>query len=50
MSRVKETRFVVQHKSLECKCRLNENVCDLKQKWYHCKCRYECKKSIGFSS
>ena len=25
MARVNETRFLVQHESCECKCRLNEN-------------------------
>ena len=32
MSRVNETRFLVQHKSYECKCRLNESACNSKQK------------------
>ena len=38
MSRVNETRFLVQHESCECKYRLNGNVCILKQKWNHDKC------------
>ena len=29
---VNETRFLVQHKSRECKCGLNESVCNPKQK------------------
>ena len=28
MSRVNKTRFLGQHKSCECKCRLNENICN----------------------
>ena len=27
--------FLVQHESCECKCRLNENVCNSKEKWNH---------------
>ena len=33
MSRVTETIFLVQHELCEDKCRLNENVCNLKQKY-----------------
>ena len=32
MSKVNETRFSVQHESRDCKCRLNGNVCNSKQK------------------
>ena len=32
VSGVKETRFIVQHESCECKCELNESVLNLKQK------------------
>ena len=28
MSRLNETRFLVQHESCDCKCRLNESVCN----------------------
>ena len=35
MSGVNETRFLVQHKSWECKCGLNESVCSSKKKWNH---------------
>ena len=35
MSRVNRTRFLIQHKSRECKCGLNKNVCNSKQKWDH---------------
>ena len=33
LSRVNETRFLVQHQSCECKCRFNGIVCNSKQKW-----------------
>ena len=33
MSRMNETRFLVQHELCESKCRLNESVCNSKQKW-----------------
>ena len=33
MSGVNETRFLVQHESCECKCGLNESVCNSKQNW-----------------
>ena len=32
MSRVNKARFLAQHESCECKCRLNENVYNSKQK------------------
>ena len=32
MLEVNETRFLVQHESRECKCILNGNLCNLKQK------------------
>ena len=32
MSKVNETRFLVQHESCECKYRLNESVCNWKEK------------------
>ena len=40
--RVKETSFLIQYESCECKCRLNENVCNSKQKWNYdeCRCKY----------
>ena len=50
MSRVNETRFLVQHESCECKYRLNGNVCILKQKWNHDKCRCEYKELADWSS
>ena len=33
MSRINETRFLVQHELCESECRLNESVCNSKQKW-----------------
>ena len=33
-----ETKFLVQHESCECKCGLNESVCNSKQKWNHNEC------------
>ena len=39
-----ETRFLVQHELCKCKCRLNENECNSKQKWNHDDCRCECRE------
>ena len=47
MSAVNETRILVQHESCECKCRLNESVCDFKQKWNQDECWCECKEVDG---
>ena len=47
MSGIIETRFLVQNESSECKCRLNESLCNSKQKWNHNECRCECKKLGG---
>ena len=44
MSGVNETRFLVQHESCNCKCELNESVCNSKQKWNHNKRWCECKE------
>ena len=35
MLEVNKIRFLVQHESYGCKCRLNESVCNPKQKWNH---------------
>ena len=35
MSKVNQTRFLVQYELWEYKFRLNESVCNAKQKWYH---------------
>ena len=43
MSGVNKTRFLVHHGSCKCKCRLNESVCNSKQKWNNdeCWCEYK---------
>ena len=33
ISGINEARFLVQHVSCECKCELNEKLCNSKQKW-----------------
>ena len=35
MSGLNETKHLVQHESYGCKCRLNESVCNSKQKWIY---------------
>ena len=47
MSKVNVTRFLVQHESRKCKCRLNGNVCNSKS---INKCRCESKQLIDWSS
>ena len=44
MSGVNETTFLVQQESFDCKCGLNESVCNSKQKWNHDEYRCECHK------
>ena len=46
MSRVNKTRFLVQPEWHECKSKLKENTCSLKQKLNHCSCLCECKVSV----
>ena len=43
MSDVHETKFLVQHKSCQCNCRLNERICKSKQRFNHNECQSECK-------
>ena len=50
MSKVNEARFLVQHQSSKCKCRLDESVCNSKQKWNHDECRCEYKELDDWSS
>ena len=50
MSGTNETRFRVQHDWSECKCGLNESLCNLKQKWNHDEYRCECKELDEWSS
>ena len=46
---VNETKFLIQHESFECKCRLNESACNSKQKWNHDKCWCDCKELDDWS-
>ena len=39
-----EAKFLVHHRSCECKCRLNESVCNSKKKWNHNEYPCECKE------
>ena len=39
MSRVDETKVIVQHESYDCKCGTNEIVFNSKQKWNSAECR-----------
>ena len=38
MLRLTETRFLVHYEFFECECRLNKNVCNLKQNLNYGKC------------
>ena len=44
MSRTNETRSIKWHETCKCICRLNEIICNNKQRWNKDKCRCECKK------
>ena len=46
MSRTNETRHIEWHKTCKCKCRINANICNNKQRWNDDKCRCECKELI----
>ena len=50
MTEANEIRFSGQHKSCECECRLNESVCNLKQKGNYNECRCECKELDDWGS
>ena len=50
ISGINEARFLVQHASCECKCGLNEKLCNSKQKWNYDKYWCECKDSDDWSS
>ena len=39
MSKTNETRQIKWHKTCKCKCRLDANVCNNKQRWNEDKCR-----------
>ena len=46
MSRTNETRSIEWHETCKCICRLNEIICNNKQRWSKGKCRCECKELI----
>ena len=46
MSKANETRNIELHETFKCKCRLDESVCNNKQRWNKDKRRCECKKLI----
>ena len=46
MSKNNETRRTDWHETFKCKCRLDDSVCNNKQRWNEDKCRYECKAFI----
>ena len=46
MSRTNETRSIKWHETCKCICRLNEIICNNKQRWNKDKCRCECKELI----
>ena len=41
MSRTNETRHIKWHETCKCKCRLDANICNKKQRWNDDKCRSE---------
>ena len=46
MSLTNETRSIKLHETCKCICRLNEIICNNKQRWNKDKCRCECKELI----
>ena len=46
-SRINETRPIEWHETCKCICRLNEIICNNKQRWIKDKCRCECKELIN---
>ena len=46
MSRTNKTRHIEWHETCKCKCRLDDSVCNNKQRWNNDKCRCECKELI----
>ena len=46
MSRTNETRQIKWHKKCKCICKLDQIICNNKQKWNKDKCRCDCKKLI----
>ena len=47
---VNETGSLVQHELCECKCGLNESVCNSLQKWNHDEYRCKCKELNDWGS
>ena len=47
MSLTNETRSIEWHETSKCICRLNETICNNKQRWNKDKCRSECKELIN---
>ena len=45
-----EVVFQVQYELWECKCGLNESVCNSLQRWNHNECRSDCKELNGWGS
>ena len=50
MSRINETSFLFWHDLCECKCILNGDICNSKQRWNNDKCRCECVKLSNYCS
>ena len=46
MSRTNETRHIEWHETCQCKCRLDDSVCNNEQRWNNDKCWWECKELI----
>ena len=46
MSRTNETRHIKRHETCKCICRLDQFICNSKQRWNEDKCRCECKELI----
>ena len=46
MLRTNEIRHIQWHEKCKCRCRLDANVCNNKQRWTNDKCRCECKELI----
>ena len=47
ISRTNEARCLKWHEACKWKCRLDESVCNNKQRWNEDKCRRECKELVG---
>ena len=50
ISTTNETRYIKFNETFKCKCRLDPNVCNNKQRWNDDKCRCECKELIDKGS